>query len=159
MPDPKQSLVRALAAGAIAGMVMSVAMMMTAVAMGTSVWTMPDLIAAMWFGPAAANGALGGHTLVGFLTHEMTSALMGVVALPFLRGLRGRQAVLVAMAYALASYPLVFAFVLSWANPTMYAAVDMVQMTWSHLLFGLVLGLMYPRWIERPADANQRRSQ
>lgn len=133
----------AAVAGVIAGTVMSMTMMLVASLHGQSVWIMPNLIAAMWLGPNVATDALGLPTAVGFLTHEATSALMGVVAIPFVERLSRRRVLLASVAYALASYPLVFSLVISWANPLMYQRAPMIQMTWGHLLFGAVFGAAY----------------
>ncbi len=130
-------------AGIIAGMTMAMAMMAYMYLTGRSVWTNPDLIAAMWMGSDAPDGLLSGATLVGFLTHEATSALMGVVAVPFIKNLSFRRAILASVAFALASYPFVFAFVLTWANPLMVERSELVPMTAAHILFGLVLGFVY----------------
>lgn len=138
-----RTAVGAALAGLLAGMMMSMAMMAASMIQGDSPWTLPDLISAMWLGPHAADGTLGFATLAGFATHEATSALMGVVAIPFVRHLRGTQLALVAMAYALASYPLVFSTVLAWANPLMFRQAGMLKMTAGHLLFGLLFAGFY----------------
>lgn len=136
-------------AGTAAGLVMAMAMMGWMVATGRSPWTNPNLIAAMWLGDGAANGALGLPTLVGFATHQATSALMGVVAVPLIRDLPPARKRMVSVAYAVASYPLVFALVLSWANPLMVAETSLVPMTLAHGLFGVVMAAVYLRL--RPA--------
>lgn len=132
-------------AGTVAGLVMAMAMMAGMAVTGRSIWTNPNLIAAMWLGDGVANGRLGLPTLVGFATHEATSALMGVVAVPFIRDLSSRRKIVMSVVYAVASYPLVFAVVLSWANPLMVERTRLVPMTLAHVLFGLVLGAMYLR--------------
>ncbi len=132
-------------AGVIADTVMSMAMMTIAILRGDSVWALPNLIAAMWFGPGAGTGTLGLPTIAGFATHEATSALMGAIAVPIVDGLPGGRLFVVSLAYALASYPLVFSLVLSWANPTMYTHAPMMQMTWGHLIFGAVFAMAYLR--------------
>ena len=85
-------------AGIVAGAVMAIAMMAYMYLTGRSVWTNPDLIAAMWMGNAVANGSFSTATLVGFLTHEATSALMGIIAVPFIRNLSFGRTVLIATA-------------------------------------------------------------
>ncbi len=72
------------AAGFIPGLIMAMAMMAYMYLTGRSVWTNPNLIAAMWLGNDVANGSFSTATLIGFLTHEATSALMGVIAVPFI---------------------------------------------------------------------------
>lgn len=138
---------RALLAGALsgaaAGIVMSAGMMAYMVAGGRSVWTMPNLIAAMWLGNRVANGVFSSATIVGFATHMMTSVLMGVVAVPFISGLPRWRTILASLSYALASYPLVFAGVLSWANPLMVERAGLVPMTVGHAVFGLVMGMLF----------------
>lgn len=136
-------------AGLIAGIVMSMAMMLAATLRGERIWTLPDLIAAMWLGPGVADGRLGLATMIGLLTHAATSALMGVVAVPFVAGLPEWRVLLASLAYALASYPLVFSLVMRWADPVMYERAPMVQMTWGHFIFGAVLGTAFiciERW-------------
>lgn len=137
----------AAVAGVIAGTAMSMAMMVVASLRGQSVWMLPNLIAATWLGPNVATDAPGFPTMVGFLTHEATSALMGVVALPFIATLSRPRVLLVSLAYALASYPLVCSLVMSWANPLMYQRAPMIQMTWGHLIFGAVFGSAY-LWLD-----------
>ena len=130
-------------AGTIAGAVMAVFMMAWMTVVGHSVWTNPDLIAAMWLGPHVADGRLGGATLVGFATHMATSALMGLVAVPFVAGLSRGRTLLASLSYAVASYPVVFALVLSWANPLMVARTELVPMTVAHAVFGLTMGAAF----------------
>jgi hypothetical protein len=96
---------------------MAIGMMAYQYARGSSVWANPNLIAAMWLGPEVAGGQLSLATLVGFTTHMVTSAVMGWAAVPFIRDLPAGRTMLVAVSYAVASYPAVFAAVLSWANP------------------------------------------
>lgn len=139
----KNRLAAGAFAGIVAGAVMAMAMMAYMYLTGRSVWTNPDLIAAMWMGNAVANGSFSTATLVGFLTHEATSALMGIIAVPFIRNLSFGRTVLIAVAYALASYPFVFAFILTWANPLMVERSELVPMTAAHILFGLVMGAAY----------------
>ncbi len=122
---------------------MAIAMMAYMYLTGRSVWTNPDLIAAMWMGNAIANGSFSTATLVGFLTHEATSALMGIIAVPFIWNLSFGRTVLISVAFALASYPFVFAFILTWANPLMVERSELVTMTAAHILFGLVMGVLY----------------
>lgn len=122
---------------------MAMAMMVVAFLGGDSVWAQPNLIAAMWFGPHIATDALGMPTMIGFLTHEVTSALMGIIAVPFVANLSSTRTLLASLAYAVASYPLVFTLVISWANPLMFQRASMVQMTWGHLLFGAVFGAAF----------------
>lgn len=129
-------------AGTVAGLVMALAMMGYQYARGNSIWTNPNLIAVMWMGKEVAGGQLSLATLVGFLTHMATSALMGWVAIPFIRDLPPWRTMLVAVSYALASYPVVFTLVLTWANPLMFVRAPMVPMTLAHALFGVVLGLV-----------------
>ncbi len=71
MPVPKRrgSETAAIWAGVIAGFVMALAMMGYQYARGRSVWTNPNLIAAMWLGNDVADGRLTGATAVGFATH------------------------------------------------------------------------------------------
>ena len=68
-------------AGAVAGLVMAAFVMVWMVAVGRSVWTNPNLIAAMWTGDGA-EGGFSGATALGFATHMATSALMGGIAVP-----------------------------------------------------------------------------
>ncbi len=130
-------------AGFIAGLVMAMAMMAYMYLTGRSVWTNPNLIAAMWFGDGVAGGSLSTATIVGFLTHGATSGLMGIVAVPFIRDLSLRRTILVSIAYAVGSYPFVFAFILTRANPLMVERSELVPMTVAHILFGIVLGAVY----------------
>ncbi|MDQ3242390.1 MAG: hypothetical protein M3Q09_01495 [Gemmatimonadota bacterium] len=136
-------------AGLVAGTVMAMAMMMFAISRHQSIWTMPNLIAAMWFGPPVATGQPGFPTIAGFLTHEVTSILMGMIALAWVAGLTGRRLFLASLAYALASYPLVFSTVISWANPAMYQRAPMIDMTWGHMIYGMVFAVAYTFIVRR----------
>lgn len=131
-------------AGTLAGIVMSLVMMLAGVLRGRGPWQMPDLIAAMWMGTGVATGTLSLATLAGFATHVVTSALMGVVAVPFVAGLPRWRVLIISVAYAIASYPFVFALVLSWANPLMVARTSMLDMTPAHALFGVAFGVVFP---------------
>jgi len=132
-----------IVSGSIAGIVMAMAMMAYMYARGQSVWTNPDLIAAMWMENGAADGRFSLATLVGFATHLATSALMGLIAVPFIKSLSFGRTILASFAYTLASYPFVFAFVLTWSNPLMVERSELVPMTAAHILFGVVLGIFY----------------
>jgi len=138
-------------AGATAGAVMALAMMLYATFTMGSPWVNPNLIAAMWLGPHVAGTRLSGATLLGFGTHMITSALMGVIAVPWIYRLPTGRSLLAALAYALASYPLVFAAVMSWADPIMVQRTGLVPMAAAHALFGLVLGALYVRIAGVPA--------
>lgn len=140
-------------AGITAGIVMSAAMMSYMIFIGRSLWTMPNLIAAMWYGEGVAGEHFCTATIAGFLTHVATSILMGLVAIPFLRDLSRKRTVLSGLSYALASYPVVFALVLSWANPLMVERAELLPMTAGHAIFGLVLGLVYHSLQERQGSA------
>ncbi len=133
----------AIGAGTIAGLVMAIAMIGYLYAQGRSVWTNPNLIAAMWLGNDVADGRLTEATLVGFATHMATSVLMGWVAVSFIQDLSPGRTVLASVSYALASYPLVFVLVLTWANPLMVQRAELVPMILAHVLFGVVLALAY----------------
>lgn len=130
-------------AGIIAGLIMAMAMMGYMAAMGKSIWTNPNLIAVMWMGREVAGGAFSAATIVGFLTHMATSALMGIVAIPFIYRLPTWRTMLAAFSYGLASYPVVFAAILTWANPLMVERAGLAPMAAGHALFGIVLGLCY----------------
>jgi len=148
-------------AGTVAGLVMSAAMMLYTQATQGSPWINPNLIAVMWLGTDAAGGGFAAATMVGFATHVATSALMGIVAVPWIYRLPAWRTMLVALAYALGSYPLVFAAVLSWANPLMVERSGLVPMAAGHALFGGVLGAVYLRLApdvrQRDSDALRRR--
>lgn len=129
--------------GAIAGLVMALAMMGYMHWSGRSIWTNPNLIAVMWLGEEAAIGGFSAATLIGFSTHMATSVIMGIVALPFMYALPPWRTMLAAFAYAVASYPVVFAGFLTWLNPLMVERYELVPMTVAHALFGVVLGGIY----------------
>lgn len=126
-------------AGAVAGIVMAASMMGYMLVRQQSVWTNPNLIAVMWMGPEAATG-FGIATIVGFATHMAASALMGVMGILFIAALPRGRTVLAALAYALASYPVAIAFVMTWANPLFVERTQVVPMTTAHIVFGLVYG-------------------
>ncbi|MDX1532150.1 MAG: hypothetical protein R3362_11540 [Rhodothermales bacterium] len=133
-------------AGAVAGLLMAVTLMVFTAAAGQGPWTIPNLIAATWLGPDAADGVFGAASVVGFATHLGASAALGVAALPFIYGLPPMRTVLVALVYALATFPVVFAFVLTWANPLLIARSHLVSMTLAHGVFGIALGVTYLRF-------------
>lgn len=142
-------------AGLVAGAVMSMGMMLIAILRGESPWGMPNMIATMWLGVGAADGGLGVATMFGLVTHMATSALMGVVAVPFVAGLARWRVLLVSLAYALASYPLVFSLVIRWANPLMYERAPMFDMTWGHAVFGVTFAVAF-LWIGDRRDRPHR---
>ena len=55
---------------------------------------------------------------------------------------------LAALSYALASYPVAFATVMTWANPLMIERTGLAPMAAAHALFGIVLGAVY-LWLRR----------
>lgn len=132
-------------AGLVAGAVMALVVMAVMAVQSRSIWTNPDLIAAMWLGAEVADGRLTGATFLGLATHLATSAVMGLIAIPWLRDLSLGRTLLVAVVYAAASYPIVFTLVLTWVNPLMYEEAAMPLMTAAHVVFGLVLGGVYHR--------------
>lgn len=127
-------------ARAVAGLVMAMLIMAYMALVGQSIWTTPNLIAVMWLGESAATGAFGVNTMIGFATHMATSMLMGEIAIPFVAGLPAGRTILAALSYALASYPVAIAAVMSWANPLFVDRTDVVPMTVAHAVFGLVFG-------------------
>jgi hypothetical protein len=127
-------------AGAVAGIVIAAAMMGYMLVRQQSVWTNPNLIAVMWMGPKAASGGFGIATIVGFATHMAASVLMGMMGILFIADLPRGRTVLTALAYALASYPVAIAFVMTWANPLFVERTQVVPMTMAHIVFGLVYG-------------------
>ena len=72
-----------------------------------------------------------------------------MIALAWIAGLTGRRLFLASLAYALASYPLVFSTVISWANPTMYQRAPMMDMTWGHMIYGIVFAVAYTFIVRR----------
>ncbi len=138
-------------AGTVAGLVMAMGMMAYSVVTNGSPWINPNLIAVMWLGPDVAGGELAAATMLGFATHMATSALMGLVAIPWIYRLPPWRTMLAAFAYALGSYPLAFAVFMTWLNPLMVERAGLVPMTAAHALFGVVLGVVY-LWLA-PAEA------
>lgn len=147
-PDPTRlPYATGAIAGLVAGTVMSMGMMLLSLLGGESIWTMPNCIGAMWFGGRIGEG-MGLQAMAGFLTHEATSTLMGAVAVPFVSGSPRNRVLPISIAYALASYPLLFSLLMTWANPQLFERAGMVQMTWGHLLFGTVFAACY-LWLPR----------
>jgi hypothetical protein len=132
-------------AGTVAGLVMAMGMMAYSLVTQGSPWINPNLIAVMWLGLEAAGGELTAATMLGFATHMATSALMGLVAIPWIYRLPAWRTMLAAFAYALGSYPLVFAVIMTWLNPLMVERAGLVPMAAAHALFGVVLGAVYLR--------------
>lgn len=137
-----------IVAGTLAGLVMALGMMAYQYWQGNSIWTNPNLIAVMWLGPEVAGGQLSLATLVGFATHMATSALMGWIAVPFIRDLPPWRTMLAATSYSLASYPLVFATLMTWLNPLMVERTGLAPMAAAHTLYGVALGVVY-LWLAR----------
>lgn len=144
-------------AGAVAGLVMATAMMGYMLVHQQSVWTNPNLIAVMWMGPEAASGGFGSVTIVGFATHMAASVLMGVVGVPFIAALPRGRTMLAAFAYALASYPVAIAFVMTWANPVFVERTQVVPMTMAHMVFGVVYGWTFLALVGRPNRRSENR--
>ncbi len=144
--DPVAVALAGTVAGMVAGLLMSMLMMWFSVRGGYSVWHMPNLIAAMWLGNGAVEERFkGGATMAGAATHMATSALMGAI-FPFWTGNPQSYlfSVLLGIAYAVASYPIVGQFVMRWADPEFLRQTDPFQMTIGHALFGVVMGAAYP---------------
>ena len=122
---------------------MAMFMMAYMLARGESVWTNPNLVAVMWLGPEVAGGRFGWPTVAGFATHMGASVAMGVIGIPFVSGLPPRRTILASLAYALASYPVAIAAVMTWANPLFVDRTHVVPMTIAHAVFGFVYGLIF----------------
>jgi hypothetical protein len=150
MPVVTSRAVAGIVAGTLAGLAMTLAVMLYHWLQGKSVWTNPNLIAAMWMGEGVANGRLSPATPVGFATHMATSAVMGWIAVPFIHDLPPWRTVLAAFSYSLASVPAVGAAVISWANPLLIQRSELVPVTVAHTVFGIVLGAGY-LWLRRDA--------
>lgn len=135
-----KQLVAGMIAGSLAGLFMAAAMMAYMHATGRSAWTNPNLIAALWTRQASPGGKLTTDTIAGFAVHLGTSATMGMIAIPFIADLPGWRTILVAVAYSLASYPLVLSAVISWADRPMFNTSNFIPLTAAHALYGIVLG-------------------
>ena len=142
-------------AGVAAGVAMSAGMMLYTLASAGSMWINPNLVAVMWLGADVAGGDFKTATMLGLATHVATSALMGAVAVPWIYRLPSWRTMLAAFAYALGSFPLVFAAVMTWLNPLMVERAGLVPMAAAHALFGIVLGAVYLRLVP---DAVPRRA-
>jgi hypothetical protein len=138
-PGFKTSLI----AGFLAGMVMSVFTMAVTSMKGMGIWHNPNLIALMWTGQESVSEGFQLTTVLGLLTHIVTSMLMGVISIPFVENKKKLGILLSSLTYSVASYPLVFSFILSWANPKMYESVNFLIMTIGHTIFGIVLGFVF----------------
>ena len=146
-----QKISAAVVSGIIAGVVMSAFMMVKTFLGGASVWRNANLIAAMWFGPSVAGMGFGVPAMLGMTTHLVTSAVMGAIGLLFIDGLATVRMYLAGFAYALASYPLVLALVMDWADPTFVNNTRLLPMMVAHSIFGITFVASY-RWLSRDME-------
>lgn len=134
-----------LLAGAIAGVVMSLLMMLWDGLAGDGIWTLPQAIATIILGPDAYEGGqqfLLVPVLAGFTLHELTSAAMGLAFVLLLR-LPGLSQLAVANAVI---YGLVSGVVAEWwliprLSETMARHTETGQLLIGHIVFGLALGI------------------
>ncbi len=143
-PPPQLDAAGGLAAGAVAGLVMSAWKMGLGALQGAGLWAAPQLIATILLGPGAYDG--GQHfrlvpVLVGLALHEATSAAMGLVYVPLARHpILGRRPLATAVAYALASWAAYQYGVMPWLAPVMARHVSAPGLAIAHVVFGLALG-------------------
>ena len=132
-------------AGAIAGLVMSIFMMVWDGLASDGIWTLPQAIATILLGPDVYEGGqtfLPLPVLTGFTLHELTSAAMGLAFVLLLR-LPGLSQLAVANAVI---YGVVSAVVAEWwliprLSETMARHTEAGQLLIGHAVFGLALGL------------------
>ncbi len=164
----------AIAAGALAGLlggvVMALAMMIRADAIGTGFWLPMRSIAATWYGVDALIAGAGA-VAIGIATHLAVSAGWGAL-FGFASGEERSTGVsfLIGVAYALGIWGVMTYLALPWFNGTFEARLAL-QPFWFwfglHLLFGGTLGILTPafayslihdkEWVarERTADRSE----
>jgi hypothetical protein len=147
----------ALAAGAGAGIVggilMAMFMMMYAAMALGSMWAPLRMLGATFYGPEALVGGAG-VMLWGLMVHMMASAGLGALFAALI-GARasGGAALGWGVAYGLAVLVGMTFLVLPWANPTMFARVQLIVGAWiiGHIVFGMGVALA-PALMRRAAE-------
>jgi len=147
-----------LAAGAVAGLVMSAWETGTDVLLGRGAWRAPELIATILLGPHGYDGGrrFEGAAAVGIALHEATSAGMGLVYVPLVRhSVLGRRPVVTAVGYAVASWAAYQYGIMPRLAPVMDRHVAPLGLAIAHVVFGLALGA-YPVWVATWRDRSAR---
>ncbi|MDT8304362.1 MAG: hypothetical protein RRC07_00385 [Anaerolineae bacterium] len=152
-----------LLAGAIAGLVMTVFMMLWDGLTGDGIWTMPQLIATIVLGPGAYEAGthfLAGPVLTGFALHELTSAAMGLFFVMLLRLLKMNNFALGgALVYGLVSGVVAEWWLIPILSETMARHTEPVQLLAGHAIFGLALGTAYIWMADRAGPSTLRKNE
>lgn len=98
---------------------------------------------------AAFAGAVAGAVMAMLMMMYMAARGLSIWTNPNLMELSPQRTMLAAVAYALASYPVVVASVMVWANPLFVERTHVVPMTIAHAVFGLAYGATYLVLISR----------
>jgi hypothetical protein len=132
-------------AGLLAGLVMSIWEMSSAMLLGAGLWKAPLLIATIVLGPQVYDGGRQfavGPVMLGLLLHELASAGMGLAYVPLVHiPLLGRHPIITAVLYAFVSWIVAQYALIPWLSPTMAQHTPPLQLAIAHIVFGVVLGL------------------
>jgi hypothetical protein len=146
-----------MAAGVVAGLVMTVWKMAEAAIAGAGAWRPPNLIATIVLGPSANAGTFDiAAFAVGMALHLLTSIAMGLVYAAIANRLLPRLSAAVELAaiiaYALLSWAVYQWLVMPWLAPTMDENTSAVSLAVAHVVFALGFASW---WIPRtPRSSN-----
>lgn len=135
-------LARAIVGGVIGAVIMAMWAMMVAAAIGMGIWAPVQLIAIVWYGPAAMMHLQAGVIFAGLMTHMMMGAMLGIGLAVLFHVVPqiapGRARLLWGVGYGLAVW-LVSQFVaLPLVDPMMASHMAPWAFALGHMMFGLV---------------------
>jgi hypothetical protein len=142
-----------MAAGVVAGLVMTAWKMTEAAIAGAGAWRPPNLIATIALGPSVNTGTFDAAAFsVGMALHLLASIAMGLVyagvASRLLPQMSAAAELACVIAYALLSWAVYQWLVMPWLAPTMDAQTSAASLAVAHVVFALGFAAW---WIPRTA--------
>ena len=140
---------RAIVGGVIGAVIMAMWAMMVAAVSGVGLWAPVQLIAVVWYGPAAMMHVQAGVVFAGLMTHMMMGAMLGTGLAVLFRVVPQMAAsgarLLWGVGYGLIVW-LVSQFVaLPLVDPTMASHMAPWAFALGHMMFGLVAAAFLAR--------------
>ena len=133
---------RAILGGVVGSVVMAMWAMMIAAGMGMGAWAPVQLIAIVWYGPAAMMHLSGGVIVAGLVTHMMMGAMLGIILALAFRIISaiasGRARLVWGIGYGIIVWILSQFVILPGVDPMMASHMPPWAFAMGHMMFGLV---------------------
>ena len=130
-----------LQAGMLGALIMLAWLALSSLWYRRSIWSVPNLLSATFFGDTAFRNSFSRTTFSGLALHLTLYSLIGVLFALAVRERAGRtRAMLIGMLASLAWYYVMFGFVWKSVNPTLALYSPDRSMLIGHLLYGGILG-------------------